>query len=186
MTYTTIHVEIHYNNGSMGTPAPVPFFQTVLTWQVLILIYKNFMIFGPWDELINAPQYWMDYFYPTNFFDWLSYESQCLKLKTYSAKQVWIYFNKCIITSSRKATTTDRHKPLWREMGWKEKKFRQYSNIQVWESRKRRTHHGQQSCTIEYKYYHNRVHHSRTTMVRAIQENVSVGGVLSMAWVMSS
>ena len=88
------------------------------------LYIKYFMIFGPRDELINAPQYWMDYFYPTNFLDWLSYESQRLKLKTYGAKQVWIYFNKCIITSSSRPTITDIHRPLWREMGWKEKRFR--------------------------------------------------------------
>ena len=122
--YYCTHVEIHCNNGSMGIPVHVLFFQLILTWQALILIYKIFMIFGWWDELINAPQYWMDYFYPTNFFDWLSYESQRLKLKTYGAKQVWIYFNKCIVISSSRATTIDIHKPLWKEMGWKEKSFR--------------------------------------------------------------
>ena len=121
--YYWTHVEIYYNNGSMGTPVHVPFFQPV-TWQALILIYKIFMIFGLWDELINAPQYWMDYFYPTIFFDWLSYKLQRLKLKTYGVKQVWIYFNKCIISSSNKPITTNIHKPLWREMGWKEKRFR--------------------------------------------------------------
>ena len=63
-------------------------------------------------------------FYPINFVDWLSYESQHLNIKSYNAKQVWIYFNKCIITSSNKVTTTDIHKPLWKEMGWKEKRFR--------------------------------------------------------------
>ena len=68
-------MEMHCNNGSIGTPVHLPFFQSVLTWQAQILLYKIFMIFGPWDELINAPQYWTDYFYPTNFFDWLSYES---------------------------------------------------------------------------------------------------------------
>jgi len=123
-SYCCTYMEIHYNNGSMGTPVHVPFFQPVLTWQALILIYKIFMIFGPWDELINAPQYWMDYFYPTNFFDWLSYELQRLKLKTYNAKQVWIYFNKCIIKSSSRVTTTDIHRPRLREMDWKEKRFR--------------------------------------------------------------
>ena len=63
-------------------------------------------------------------FYPANFVDWLNYESQCLNIKSYNVKQVWTYFNKCIITSFNISTTTYIHKPIWKEMGWKEERFR--------------------------------------------------------------
>ena len=83
--------------------------------------------------------------------------AQNLRCKT-SLEQI----NKCIITSSSRATTTDIHRPLWREMGWKENRFRYYSNIHVRESRKHWTHHNRQTCTTKYRYHPNRVHHSRT------------------------
>ena len=120
-TATIAHMlKYHCKIGNMDNPIHILFFQPILTWQALIThIYYNAWTMK-WGYKCTTI---MIYFYLTNFLDWLSYKLQHLNIKSYSAKQVWIYFNKCIITSSNRATTTDIHKPIWREMVWKEKRF---------------------------------------------------------------
>ena len=147
---------------------------TSLYWNDKTWKFIYFIILGSWTEVVNVPQYWMVYFYLISFLDWLRYKLQHLKIKSYYAWQVWIYFNICIIISSNRATTIDIHRPLWREMGWKEKRFHWCSNIHIRESWKCWTHHGRQTYTTEYRYHHNRVHHSRTTVINAIWEEVWV------------
>ena len=120
-TTTIAHMlKYHYNIGNMDNPVHILFFQLILTWKALIThIYYNAWTMK-WGYKCSIR---VIYFYSTNFLDWLSYKSQRVNIKSYNTKQVWIYFNKYIISSSNKATTTNIHRPLWREMSWKEKRF---------------------------------------------------------------